>query len=101
MRFETFALTHFNIPLLTVNQVGHTAYSSLVASDYASYLNQCATKLSKLLFEYCITFASGGVREDLVTNISYQHRVVYNQGHALYPRGALCCSNVGCVERAN
>lgn len=63
----------FNIPVLTVNQVGHTALS-LVASDYAGYLNQCVTKLSKLLLEYCITSASAGG----FSNERASH--VYNRG---------------------
>lgn len=54
-------------------------HPSLVASDYAAYLNQRATKFSKLLFEYCITFAyvEGGFN-----NNTYH---VCKQGRALNP----------------
>lgn len=56
--FEAFttALTYLYYLLIRSGM----QHSSLVASDYAAYLNQCATKLSKLLFEYCITSAFVG-----------------------------------------
>lgn len=83
----------FNIAVLTVNQVGHTALS-LVASDYAGYLNQCVTKLSKLLPEYCITSVSaGGFSNERISRV-YKRRPV----HCV--RGSVTVAGTRC-ERAN